>query len=104
MKDKFREEIERRMDLGHEEGYMVAKEGFDKVVKAREAPKKHHYLHPNNTPNGHHNIHLYPNEYLCPHSFNFNPNEPSHHQLALSVFNSCPSHSPSLSGNYKHTN
>ena len=42
MEEKFEEGIQRGMDLGREEGYTVAKEAFDeiiKVVKAREAPK-----------------------------------------------------------------
>jgi flagellar biosynthesis/type III secretory pathway protein FliH len=42
MEDKFEEGVEKGKDLGREEGYSVAKEAFDeiiKVVKAREAPK-----------------------------------------------------------------
>jgi hypothetical protein len=42
MKDKLREGIEKGMDLGREQGYTIAKEAFDdiiKVTKAREAPK-----------------------------------------------------------------
>jgi flagellar biosynthesis/type III secretory pathway protein FliH len=43
MEDKFEEGVERGMDLGCEEGYNVAKEGFDGIVKelkAREARKQ----------------------------------------------------------------
>jgi flagellar biosynthesis/type III secretory pathway protein FliH len=43
MEEKFEEGVEKGMDLGREEGYTVAKKGFDeiiKVIKAREAPKK----------------------------------------------------------------
>ena len=39
----LKEGIERGMDLGHEEGYLVTKEGFDKIiqgVKARGTLKK----------------------------------------------------------------
>ena len=42
MDDKFEEGVERGMDLGREEGFTVAKEAFDniiKVVKARQAPE-----------------------------------------------------------------
>lgn len=42
MEEKFEEGVERGMDLGREEGYTVAKEAFDniiKVVKAKEALK-----------------------------------------------------------------
>ena len=42
MEEKFEEGVERGMNLSREEGYTVAKEAFDdiiKVVKAREAPK-----------------------------------------------------------------
>ena len=40
MEDKFEKGVERGMDLGCEEGYIVAKEGFDSLlekIKAREA-------------------------------------------------------------------
>jgi hypothetical protein len=42
LEERFEEGIERGMDLGREEGYTVAKEGFDGIVKglrAREAQK-----------------------------------------------------------------
>ena len=42
MEDKFEEGVKKGMDLGREEGYTVAKEGFDSIVKrlkAREASK-----------------------------------------------------------------
>jgi hypothetical protein len=32
MEDKFEEGVERGMNLGHEEGYNVAKEGFDGII------------------------------------------------------------------------
>jgi hypothetical protein len=43
LEGKYEEGVERGMDLGREEGYNVAKEGFDGIVKelkAGEAPKK----------------------------------------------------------------
>jgi hypothetical protein len=43
MEEKFEKGVARGMDLGHEEGYTVAKEAFDRMVevlKAREDPKK----------------------------------------------------------------
>ena len=43
MEEKFEEGVARGMDLGHEEGYTVAKQGFDGIVKAlkdREQSKK----------------------------------------------------------------
>jgi hypothetical protein len=42
MEDKFEDGIEKEMSLGHEEGYTVAKEGFDWIInamRAREASK-----------------------------------------------------------------
>lgn len=42
MEDKFEEGIEKGMSLGREEGYTVAKEGFDGIInamRAREASK-----------------------------------------------------------------
>jgi hypothetical protein len=42
LEEKFDKGVARGMDLGREEGYMLAKQGFDGIVKglkAREAPK-----------------------------------------------------------------
>jgi hypothetical protein len=42
LEDRFEEGVERGMDLGREQGYTVAKEGFDGIIKelkAREASK-----------------------------------------------------------------
>ena len=37
MEDKFEEGVERGMNLGREQGYTVAKEGFDSIIKALKA-------------------------------------------------------------------
>jgi flagellar biosynthesis/type III secretory pathway protein FliH len=37
MEHKFEEGVDRGMDLGHEQGYTVAKEGFDGIIKALKA-------------------------------------------------------------------
>ena len=34
------EGIKKGMNLGHEEGYLVTKEGFEGAIKAKEAPEK----------------------------------------------------------------
>ena len=42
MEDKYEEGVEKGMNLGREEGYTIAKEGFDEIIKvkrAREAAK-----------------------------------------------------------------
>ena len=43
MEDKFEQGVERGMDLGREQGYTIAKEAFDNIIKttkAKEASKK----------------------------------------------------------------